>query len=63
MEILATLLNAVAGIGRLICLILVWAKMFQHGRSTLAIVCIVLSCCGIGVLGNVYRGRLKTWKY
>ena len=49
MDVLGQALSAVAGLGSLICFILVVIQMFQRGHTGLAITCIVLAfCCWIG---------------
>ena len=45
------ILAGIAGIGSLVCFILVLIRMFQAGQTGLGIVCIVLAfCLGIGSL-------------
>jgi hypothetical protein len=60
MEPVGTGLTYIAGLVQLICLILVLVKMFQHGQTGLGIACILLSCCGIGVLITFIYGWVKS---
>lgn len=58
------ILQILVGLGSLICLILVWIQMFQHGETGLGILCIVLTfLCGIGGLITFIMGwvRAKPW--
>jgi len=61
MQVLGYLLSAIGGLGGLVCLILVLIRMFQRGRAAVAILCILLLCCGgVGalvafILGWVYH--------
>jgi hypothetical protein len=60
MDTLGLILSAVAGIGSLVCFILVLVQMFNRGQTTLGIVCIVLLfCCGIGGLVAFVYGWMK----
>jgi hypothetical protein len=59
METLGTILGTVTGIINLVCLILVWIKMFQHGQTVLAIVCIILTFCLIGAIITFIYGWVK----
>jgi hypothetical protein len=56
MQTIGDILQAVAGIGTLVCFILVLVKMFQRNQTGLGIICIVLLfCCGIGgVIAFIY---------
>ncbi len=58
MALLLGILSMLFGLGSLVCFILVIIKMFQHGDSTLAIVCLVLIICGIGPLIAYVMGRI-----
>jgi hypothetical protein len=56
----------VLGIISLICYVLVLIQMFQHGKTGLAIACIVLLfCCGIGALIVFIYGWMnaKQWNF
>jgi hypothetical protein len=59
MATVATILGGIAGLGSLICFILVLVKMFQTGNMGLGIACIVLTCCGIGPLIAFIYGWVK----
>ena len=59
MVVLGMVLQYAAGIGSLVCFILVLIQMFQRGQSTLGIVCAVLALCGIGVLIAFVYGWIK----
>jgi hypothetical protein len=61
--VLLYLLQAVIGIGSLVCLVLVLVKMFQNGQTALGIVCIVLAFCGIGVLIAFVYGWIKSTEW
>ncbi len=51
MAALLSLISIVAGIGSLVCFVMVLIQMFQRGQTGLGIACIVLLCvCGIGGL-------------
>jgi hypothetical protein len=52
MQVAGTALQGIAGLGMLVCFILVLIKIFQDGQTGLGIACIVLTvlCCGIGGL-------------
>lgn len=63
MAILAQILGGIAGIVGLICYILVIVKMFQAGQTGLAIVCLVLLCCGIGYLIAFIYGWIKAGEW
>ena len=57
-------LGFVAGVGSLVCFILVLVKMFQNGQTGLGIVCIVLTfCCGIGPLIAFIYGWVKAGEW
>jgi ABC-type uncharacterized transport system permease subunit len=49
---IGTALSSLAGIGSLVCFIIVLVQIFKSGRTGLGIVCIVtfVFCCGIGGL-------------
>ena len=59
METLGTILGTVTGIINLVCLILVWIKMFQHGQTVLGIVSILLCFCVVGQLIVFINGWMK----
>lgn len=59
MALLLGILSMLFGLGSLVCFILVIIKMFQHGDSTLAIVCLVLIICGIGPLIAFVMGWIR----
>ena len=59
MASLLTILGLLFGLGSLICFIIVIVKMFQHGDTTLAIVCLVLILCGIGPLIAFVMGWVR----
>jgi hypothetical protein len=64
METLGTILAIVGGLISLVCYILVLIQMFQHGRTGLAIACIVLLCvCGIGGLIAFIFGWVKSGEW
>ncbi len=56
-------LQTLLGIGSLVCFILVLVKMFQDNQTALAIVCIVLTCCGIGPLVALVFGWINADKW
>jgi hypothetical protein len=58
METIGHILNAVGGLGFLVCFIIVLVKMFQNGHTVLGIVCII--CCGIGGLVAFIYGWVKS---
>lgn len=53
---LTTIASVVAGIGSLICFILVVVHLFKTEQSGLAIACLVLIFCGIGGLVAFVKG-------
>ena len=53
---LTTIASAVAGIGSLICFILVIVHLFKTEQTGLGIACIVLIFCGIGGLVAFVKG-------
>jgi hypothetical protein len=55
---LAYALSGIAGLGGLVCFILVLVQIFQRGETTLGIVLLVLCCCfGLGVPATyIYAG-------
>jgi hypothetical protein len=64
MEIIAQILGLVAGVGGLVCYILVLIQMFQHGKTGLGIACIVLLFCfGIGGLIAFIYGWVKVGEW
>jgi hypothetical protein len=64
MELVGQILSSVAGLGALVCFILVIVKMFQQGATGLAIACIVLAfCCGIGFLIAFIYGWMKSGEW
>jgi hypothetical protein len=64
MAILGTIFAAVGGLISLVCYIMVLVKMFQHGKTGLAILCIVLLCvCGIGGLIAFIYGWMKAGEW
>ena len=49
MPLIGQTLSSIAGLGMLVCFILLIVKMFQRGQAVMAIVCIVLFfCCLLG---------------
>jgi hypothetical protein len=64
METVGTILGAVAGLGSLVCYVLVLIKMFQNGQTGLGIACIVLLlCCGLGGLIAFVYGWIKAGEW
>ena len=61
--LLGWILSSVGGLMILVCLILVWVKMFQNGKTGLAILFIVLTCCGIGMLVTFIYGWVKSGEW
>jgi hypothetical protein len=60
MDALGQALSGIAGLGSLVCFILVLIQMFQRGQTGLGIACIVLLfCCGIGGLIAFIYGWVK----
>jgi hypothetical protein len=60
-QTLGEILQSAAGLGYLVCFIIVLVKMFQNGRTGLGITCILLSlCCGIGSLVAFVYGWINT---
>src|SRR5438093_595670 len=60
MSIVGQILQYAAGIGALVCFILVLVQMFQHNKTGLGIACIVLVfCCAIGGLIAFIYGWVK----
>ncbi len=59
MDMVVLGLSGILGIISLVCLIVVWVKLFQFGQTALGILCIVLSFCGIGILISYVVG----WAY
>jgi predicted permease len=61
MTVLGQILQWLAGLGSLVCFILVVVQMFQRGQSTMGILCIVLLfCCGVGGLIAFIYGWVKS---
>ena len=60
MALVGQILSWVGGLGVLVCFIWVLVQMFTHGKTGLAILFIVLSCCGIGVLITFIYGWIKS---
>jgi hypothetical protein len=60
MPLLGSILASVGGLIILVCSILVWVKMFQNGRTGLAILFILLSCCAIGIPITFIYGWIKS---
>jgi hypothetical protein len=57
-------LGYLAGLGSLVCLIVVIVRMFQAGDSALGVVCLVtLLCFGIGALIALIMGFVNQGKY
>ena len=55
--LLANIVSVIAGLGSLVCFILVLIHLFQSGETGLGIACIVLVfVCGIGVLIAFVKG-------
>ncbi len=64
MPVIGEVLSGVAGIGSLICFILVLIQMFKRGKTGLGIACIVLVfCCGIGGLVAFVYGWIKNTEW
>ncbi len=64
MPIIGEVLSVVAGIGSLVCFILVLRQMFNRGKTGLGIACIVLVfCCGIGGLVAFVYGWMKNTEW
>jgi hypothetical protein len=60
MQILGQILSGVGGLGMLVCFILIVVQIFQHGETTMGIVCLVLWCCfGLGFLVTFIYGWVK----
>jgi hypothetical protein len=60
MTLVGNILSTLAGLGGLVCFVLVLVQMFQRGQSTLGIVLIVLFfCCGIGYFATFIFGWIK----
>jgi hypothetical protein len=56
-EVLAYIVNGIAGLGSLVCFILVLIHLFQTEQTGLGVVCIVLIfACGIGALIAFIKG-------
>jgi drug/metabolite transporter (DMT)-like permease len=64
MSMILSGLGFLAGLGSLVCFVIVIVKMFQTGDSTLGIVCLVTFLCfGIGVLIAFIMGFVNQRKY
>lgn len=64
MGILGSIISIIAGIGSLVCFILVLVQMFQRGETTMGIVCIVLTFCAlIGPLITFIYGWVKSGQW
>jgi hypothetical protein len=60
-DLFAYFVNVVAGLGCLVCYILVLIHLFQSEETGLAIVCIVLTfVCGIGALIAFIKGWMTS---
>jgi peptidoglycan biosynthesis protein MviN/MurJ (putative lipid II flippase) len=60
MDVVGLILSIIAGIGSLVCFILVLVEMFRRGNTGLGIACIVLAlCCGIGGLVAFVYGWIR----
>jgi hypothetical protein len=59
MQTVLLVLQGLAGLGVLVCHILVIVRMFQAGDTGMGILCIVLSFCGIGFLVTLIYGWVK----
>jgi len=59
MQIVGQILQAIGSLGTLVCFILVLVQMFQRKQAVLAIVCLVLLCCGIGTIVAFIYGWIK----
>jgi hypothetical protein len=58
------ILGFVSGLGSLVCYVLVLIKMFQNGKTGLAVACIVLLfCCGLGGLITFIYGWMKAGEW
>lgn len=57
---LAYAIGTIAGLGGLVCFIMVIVKMFQHGQTGLGVTMIITGiCCGIGYLITFIYGWTK----
>ena len=64
MGLILGLLGLVAGIGSLVCYIMVLVQMFKHENTGLAIACIVLIfCVGIGGIIAFVYGWMKAGEW
>jgi CHASE2 domain-containing sensor protein len=60
MPLIGQILSYLAGVGSLVCFILVLIQMFKRENTGLAITCIVLAlCCGLGGLIAFIVGWVK----
>ncbi len=56
-------LNLIAGLASLVCFIMVLIAMFKSGDTTMAIVCLVLTLCGLGPLIAFIMGWINAAKW
>jgi len=63
MLMLIEVLQVLAGIGSLVCFILVIVRMFQEGETVMAVVCLVLILCCIGGLVAFISGWINSRKW
>jgi hypothetical protein len=63
METLGQILEGVGSLGSLICLIIIWVKMFQNGNTGLGIACILLTCLCVGPLITYIFGWIKAGEW
>jgi hypothetical protein len=59
-DMIGSILIGVGSLIHLVCFIIVLVRMFQHGNTVLAILCIVLTCCGgVGIIIAFIYGWFK----
>jgi hypothetical protein len=63
MPALLSVLQLVAGLGSLVCFIMVIIKMFQEDATAVAIVSLLLLLCGIGALVAFVYGWIKAGQW
>ena len=64
MPVVGMVLEGIAGLGSLICFILVLVQMFKSGQTALGVACIVLLfCVGIGGLIAFIYGWIKNQEW
>jgi hypothetical protein len=63
MEVPLQILGSIAGLGMLICHIIVIVKMFQAGQTALGIVAIIGTCCCYGYLLTLIYGWMKVHEW